>query len=73
MMANTMAVRGQHFTALNVAVIVTQDELVENLVKRIPQEDDNFILFKALHTAIERGRMRMVKALVGKDSSLENR
>lgn len=51
------------YCVLHVAVIAAQDQLVENLVKRIPPECKDEMAGKALIFAARAGRLRMVKVL----------
>lgn len=51
------------YCVLHVAVIAAQDQLVENLVKRIPSECKDEMAGKALIFAARAGRLRMVKVL----------
>ncbi|XP_018732782.2 uncharacterized protein LOC104455534 [Eucalyptus grandis] len=62
--AKVMTMGKTSATLLDVAVMVGQDQLVENLVKRFPSEYYVVILISALNHAVRRGRIRMVKALV---------
>ncbi|XP_030452555.2 uncharacterized protein LOC115674332 [Syzygium oleosum] len=66
MMAKVMTVGHESITVLDVAVIATQDQLVENLVKLLSSKDENETLTRALCNAARGGRIRMVKALVDK-------
>ncbi|KAI6704702.1 hypothetical protein NL676_007664 [Syzygium grande] len=61
-----MTIRDKPITLLEVAVMAAQDQLVEELLERLPVETDVFILRRALSTAARKGRIRMVKALVDK-------
>ncbi|KAL3747344.1 hypothetical protein ACJRO7_016169 [Eucalyptus globulus] len=51
------------YCVLHVAVIAAQDQLVENLVKRIPPECKDEMAGMALIFAARAGRLRMVKVL----------
>ncbi|KAL3747094.1 hypothetical protein ACJRO7_015951, partial [Eucalyptus globulus] len=63
--ATVMTVRGKPMTVLEVAIMTTHDQFVENLVK-LPQKFSVDILERALVNAASRGRIRMVNALVDK-------
>ncbi|KAL3717819.1 hypothetical protein ACJRO7_003031 [Eucalyptus globulus] len=71
-MANVIITSDQQYTALDVAVIVGQDEMVENLVYHIPEEDCHLFLHKALKVALKGGKIRIVKAILDRNSALEN-
>ncbi|XP_039166323.1 uncharacterized protein LOC104438189 isoform X2 [Eucalyptus grandis] len=58
-----MIMEGEALNVLHVAVMVAPDQLVENLVKRIPPERKNEMAGEALIWAAWRGRLRMVKVL----------
>ncbi|KAL3747106.1 hypothetical protein ACJRO7_015959 [Eucalyptus globulus] len=65
-MAKVMTVQDEHYSVLDIAVMFARDEMVEELVKRLPKGSDVDILKKALMSAARTGRIRMVKALVNK-------
>ncbi|KAI6679636.1 hypothetical protein NL676_033517 [Syzygium grande] len=65
MTAKVMTVEGDDLTILDIAILVGQDQLVENLVKRFPLESEAFTI-SALSHATRRGRIRGVKELVDK-------
>ncbi|XP_056166508.1 uncharacterized protein LOC115684503 [Syzygium oleosum] len=65
MTAKVITVEGDDLTILDIAILVGQDQLVENLVKRFPPESKAFTI-SALYLATRRGRIRRVKELVDK-------
>ncbi|XP_056166426.1 uncharacterized protein LOC115684512 isoform X2 [Syzygium oleosum] len=65
MTAKVMTVEGDDLTILDIAILVGQDQLVENLVKRFPLESEAFTI-SALSHATRRGRITGIKELVDK-------
>ncbi|KAF7849623.1 hypothetical protein BT93_L0459 [Corymbia citriodora subsp. variegata] len=66
MMAKVMTIENESFTVLDIAIMATQDKLVDNLVKRFPLKNEDLKPERALFYAAKGGRIRMVKALVEK-------
>ncbi|KAL3747261.1 hypothetical protein ACJRO7_016096 [Eucalyptus globulus] len=66
LMAEIMIIEHESFTVLDIAIVATQDQLVENLVKQFPRVYKNLNLGRALRYAARKGRLKMVKALIEK-------
>ncbi|XP_039164530.1 uncharacterized protein LOC108958440 isoform X2 [Eucalyptus grandis] len=64
--AKIMTIGNESFTVLDIAIMATQDQLVENLVKRFPRVYEDLNPNRALHYAAQGGRLKMVKALIDK-------
>ncbi|XP_056166448.1 uncharacterized protein LOC115688187 isoform X1 [Syzygium oleosum] len=73
MTAEVLKVEDESVTVLNIAIMASQDQLVENLIKRFHLGYKNFDFSISLQNAAMRGRIKMVKALVNKvDAELES-
>lgn len=66
LMAKIMTIGNESFTVLDIAIMATQDQLVENLVKRFPRVYEDLNPNRALRYAAKGGRLKMVKALIDK-------
>ncbi|KAI6677512.1 hypothetical protein NL676_038308 [Syzygium grande] len=73
MTAKVMTIGETSTTLLDVAAMVGQDQLVENLVKRLPSEYNFIIFMSAVYHAARRGRIRMAKAFFILPKVLEDR
>ncbi|KAI6668590.1 hypothetical protein NL676_010868 [Syzygium grande] len=73
MTAEVLKVEHESVTVLNIAIMASQDQLVENLIKHFPPAYKNFDFSISLQNAAMRGRIKMVEALVNKvDALLES-
>jgi len=74
LMAKIMTIEDESFTVLDIAIMATQDQLVENLVKRFPRVYEDLNPNRALRYAAQGGRLKMVKALIDKaDAGCDSR
>lgn len=64
LMAKIMTIGNESFTVLDIAIMATQDQLVENLVKQFPRVYEDLNPHRALLYAAKGGRLKMLKALI---------